>query len=1203
MKTTFTPLGAARATFAYYLRDAGYALAEDAGPRERARYYAEHRRASAWMGRGAEALGLTGPVSAQAFERVLRGEVPGTDLVLRRNRDGAQEHRCGWDLTFSVPKSVSVAWGVQGDARIRSAFGRAVDEAMAIAEARYLETRGYDRETGRRARVGAEGLVAARFVHVSNRNDEAQLHAHVVVVNMTRLAGEWRSVEPTALARHARLLGAVAGSRLAGELRALGYGVEARRAGRSPSFEIAGYARGLLARFSTRRRDILRHVMQSGHRYGARVAQAAALATRGQKSGRREAALRARWREQVEAAPALGEALARARRESRIAGVEAAPAPTALEAVCEAVEELEERASVLRERDVLATALMRHPGRHGLEALGEALERRCRERHLLEARAYRGGRAYVSAREFAAERALIAWMKAARDSGRALASEEAVEARLGATRLTEGQQAAARLILLSPHRAVSVQGAAGTGKTALMREVVRLAGRVPVFGLAPSAAAARVLGQEAGIETRTVDWFLTRFAGIESGQAPLATRTLARTLCGGGMLIADEASMISTASLRTLTRLTSAIGVARTVLCGDYRQLQSVRPGAPFRLLQQAGMPTALMDEIVRQRDPVLRKAVRDALAGRPARALAYLGERLEEVEPQALAARAARALLALPAQERARTLVVAPTHAQRRDIAAVVREGLVEEGVLHGPVLEVERLIDLHLSGAEKKRLGAYQPGDEVVFVQDLPRYRVLDGEACTVTGTEGARVRLRHPDASPRHIDPGGPIRHRIKLCESAPMEVRVGERIRWTHNDRRRGLLNGETATVVAIGPERVRLRTADGRALALAREDRQLRHMDHAYAATAHAAQGSTCERVIAVLESDPMPLTNQLTFYVQISRARQAVTVFTDDRERLIETLEEQSGERRTAHEALGTVPGGGGAPARALRRRYERLRQDWRRVRRQAREARRAPFHTAGYAAVHERVAALARASDPPEHVRRFVDEWTAEHAECEAREQDIEAVIEGAQADTQGVASSHPPRWDAGDAQRLRRARRASADPAAYGPHLEALQGRRARFERALAALEARARSAREHSRAETPHDAAPRPVSAEARGDAAAPQPPVSEDPRRSRGVGTDRGEVARDDLPAEGEAVEVRVRRPPAPPPEPPAPRPPEAPDTRGQARTRDAPGRRRGEIAPERQARDVQPGEARPQSASEDRGSDAPRESPGGGRRRR
>ena len=161
-------------------------------------------------------------MNVRDFERVMQGRVPGTAIVLRRNRDGAQEHRTGWDLTLSVPKSVSLLWALLHDERIREAFVRAVETALRYAEDHLLETRATTRTPKRRARVRAEGLVAALFLHLSNRNDEPQLHMHVVIVNMTRLGDEWRSVEPTALARHTRLLGAIAASALAAELRSFG---------------------------------------------------------------------------------------------------------------------------------------------------------------------------------------------------------------------------------------------------------------------------------------------------------------------------------------------------------------------------------------------------------------------------------------------------------------------------------------------------------------------------------------------------------------------------------------------------------------------------------------------------------------------------------------------------------------------------------------------------------------------------------------------------------------------------------------------------------------------------------------------------------------------------------------------------------------------------------------------------------------------
>ena len=826
---------------------------------------------------------------------------------------------------------------------------------------------------------------------------------------------------------------------------------------------------GCSNRFSTRRRALLRHLAETGRRASARARQAAAFATRAAKSGLRTPALRTMWRRQVEAQPRLAQALAAALYRSQRAAPDEAPAPSALETVCAAVEHLAERSTLLRERDILGTALMLAPGRHGPDALAAALERRLRDRHLLPARAYRGGgRAFVATREFADERALVAWMKAGRDTGRALAREDAVAARLQGSLCTAGQQAAVRLILLEPHRAVAVQGVAGTGKTTALREVVGLADGIPVFGLAPSAAAARVLGHEAGISARTVDWFLTRFGDLRTGEASPATRALALTLCGDGLLVVDESSMLSTVQLLSLARLTERIGVARVVLCGDHRQLQSVRPGQPFRLLQEAGMPTAVMDEIVRQRNPVIRKAVRDALSGRPARALARLAERIEEVPAQALAETAAREFLALPDAERRQTLLVAPTNALRHEINAVVREGLVEEGRIRGPALVVDRLIDLRLSAPEKAELSSYEPGDEVAFVQDLLRYRVRNAEACVVTGVAGERVALRHPDGAPRHIAPAtGRIRYHIKLCESVPMEICAGDRIRWTHNDHRRGLLNGETATVARIAGSVVTLVTEGGAKRVLDAADPLLRHVDHAYASTTHAAQGSTCERVIAVLDSDPMPLTNQLVFYVQVSRAREEVVLLTDDREQLIETLEEQSGERMSAHEALGATPGGGGTAARARRRDYERARRDWRRVRRRARSGRRPERYASGYAAVHAQVARLHEDDALPDYMRReFIDDWLWEHTQAERQRQDIETVIRAAQRfgrgppagerdDARDDAGATTP-GDDGAGEALTLARAIAEDALAYGPHLEADADLRNAFETAHPALEA---------------------------------------------------------------------------------------------------------------------------------------------------
>ena len=154
-------LGSAAQGASYYERD-GYYARDDP----------DHKAASAWAGRGAGELGLDGPFDPETFRAVLEGNVPdGTDTRLgRRTRDGGIEHRPGRDLTFSAPKSVSVAALVGGDARIVEAHDRAVTATLGWVEGNAAETRLRDPETARMVRAGGQKIVAATFRHDSSRN-------------------------------------------------------------------------------------------------------------------------------------------------------------------------------------------------------------------------------------------------------------------------------------------------------------------------------------------------------------------------------------------------------------------------------------------------------------------------------------------------------------------------------------------------------------------------------------------------------------------------------------------------------------------------------------------------------------------------------------------------------------------------------------------------------------------------------------------------------------------------------------------------------------------------------------------------------------------------------------------------------------------------------------------------------------------------
>ena len=222
--------------------------AQGASYYERDGYYAkddpEHRAASAWAGKGAEELGLKGPVDPETFKAILEGKVPdGSDTRLgRRGKDGEILHRPGRDLTFSAPKSVSIAALVGGDDRIVEAHDRAVTETLAWIEKNAAETRMKDPETGQMGRVGVQKIVAATFRHDTSRNLDPQLHSHAVLANMVQGEdGKWRSMANEGLYARQKLIGMLYRNELAGGLARLGYGIEKTHA--DGRFEIAGVSR------------------------------------------------------------------------------------------------------------------------------------------------------------------------------------------------------------------------------------------------------------------------------------------------------------------------------------------------------------------------------------------------------------------------------------------------------------------------------------------------------------------------------------------------------------------------------------------------------------------------------------------------------------------------------------------------------------------------------------------------------------------------------------------------------------------------------------------------------------------------------------------------------------------------------------------------------------------------------------------------
>ena len=891
----------------YYERDGYYARDDPA-----------HRAASAWKGKGAEALGLSGPVDPDTFTAILEGQVPGGPRLGRPGKDGAITHRPGRDLTLSAPKSVSLAALVGGDARIAQAHGRAVERTLAWVERNAVETRMRDAETGRMVRAGDQKTVVATFTHETSRNLDPQLHTHAVIANMVHGDdGKWRTMANEKLYRSKMLIGALYRSELAREMTELGYVVEKTHA--DGRFEIAGVARETVEAFSTRRAEI--EAAMEGRGLGTtaenqRLAQRAALMTRAAKRDVDRAELREMWERQAAGLGFDAKGLAAAAIERGRAGkdlsddVRENPADAA---TGWAVAHLSEREAVFARADLLAAALSWRPGAVTISE-AEASLARLEKAGTLHACGLPGREESLTTdRAVADEKENIAHMERGRGASRPVMRGWIAGPLLHKGRLTVGQREAVKLILSSKDRVVGVQGYAGTGKTTMLGRARELAERsgYRMMGVAPSASAARTLGREAGIGSETLQRFLARNAGVAEGRlTPKGAREM-RAAFAKTVLVVDEGSLASTVQARDLLRIADALRIPRVVLVGDEKQLGAVDAGKPFAQLQRAGMPTAVMDEILRQKDADLKEAVRASLAGEIGKAFDKLGGRIAEVKPDNLSGAAAARWLALSPRERENTGLMAPSHALRGGINAHIRERLARDGAIHGPAFEGERLVSRGYTSAEKMLAANYSPGDVVAFHREYTSLGVAKGDERRVGGVDHKRgtVILEGPGGEnvawrPRQV---GARRGGVEVFRAERMDLRAGDRIRWTRNDAGLGLVNSDTAEVAAVRGDRVALRLGDGRALELGRDDPQLRHLDYAWASTVHAFQGRTVDNVIAVMEANHPHLTTQKSFYVEISRARLGAELVTDDAGALRKTLEGATGERVSALEGIGAA--------------------------------------------------------------------------------------------------------------------------------------------------------------------------------------------------------------------------------------------------------------------------------------------------------
>ncbi|MBJ6750489.1 MobF family relaxase [Geomonas anaerohicana] len=728
---------------------------------------ADEPGSSLWCGKGAEALGLTGPVGSEEFRALCRGEAPdGGQLVAAghgrdpKTAEVMEVRRAGNDATFSAPKSVSIAYvaGVEG---MKEAHDAAVLSVLDHMERHYCHYR-----HAKSAHPGE--MVAAKFDHATSRSIDPQLHSHVFLVNAVKTPdGSFRANTTNLVFEDQKLLGRLYRQALSHELTQRGFQVTVMD--RSEMYiELKGMDPALVDHFSNRRKQI-DHQVEKWQAEGlftgvphARLYEMAALETRDSKRTLTKDELTRYFERGFEACGASMDGVRLGM--EREHGLAVLHEPTAPNRVVElAVRDLTDREAVIDRARLLDQAVRISGGEHSLPELNAGIDggtegvfkvgndpfgrEFCSTKEMLEleARNLERIRALPSF-ESTASPTSVNWLleRAAEDEGRTY---------------TAGQKAEVFNELTGKRGITYTLGDPGAAKTTTLQLVERFNDQVlrPYgeehlsINLAYTGKAARELALATGRPACTIHSFenanpASKFdLQRQNGEPPMVVvrgeKIFIPTEPGTQVVIrVDEAGFLGARQterlLDVVEKLQQSGARVKLHLLGDSKQMQGVQAGnllVPLRELGERGeIDYAHLTDILRQRDPGLLEIARGLnredrlLAVNAQEALRGLAKRREMVEiadPQELRKAVVEHYLAesrkpshLPEREEAgqpqQVLLLTVTNAARRELNREIRQARVASGeILEGKPFAV--LVPVR----QGVTVEGFQVGDTVQF------------------------------------------------------------------------------------------------------------------------------------------------------------------------------------------------------------------------------------------------------------------------------------------------------------------------------------------------------------------------------------------------------------------------------------------------------------------------------------------------------
>ena len=535
-------------------------------------------------------------------------------MVLGKKTEDGLVHKAGEELIFSAPKSVSIMALVAKDERLIRAHEKAVQETIKYLEKTVIQTR--IQEDGKKRIENTGNSLIAKFTHSAARPShdketkeyripDPQLHTHCLIANATLCKdNKWRSIEFEKLYKDKMLLGELYRMELGREVEKLGYTIEkctTDDVSKRQSFHIKGVPDDVMLDFSKRRQDILKEA-RGMDRFDAKALDFIARVTRGEKMDMDLSELDSFWQKSTRM-----DELKQTKDKAYAMGHKDHESRNFTKDLKSALSHLTERDTVFKEKALMHAILDANKGMMTIKELEKTRDDALKEGKL---RMTKDKESYTTPWAIRLEKELLALLKESHNKVYPIETYNVIREKLFNTTLTKGQKEAISLVLATKDRVVGIQGAAGTGKTTALKELKTLLGDkgMHLIGVAPSKEASRVLKDEAGIHAETLQALLLRYDGFIKGRGTEKGLSQMKEAYKNTVLVCDESSLSGNRQLAKLLKLSQAFDL-RLVLLGDKKQLSGVEAGKPFHLMQNNGLKTATMTDILRQKNTELKKS------------------------------------------------------------------------------------------------------------------------------------------------------------------------------------------------------------------------------------------------------------------------------------------------------------------------------------------------------------------------------------------------------------------------------------------------------------------------------------------------------------------------------------------------------------------------------------------------------------------